>query len=217
MIAGLRTKLMLERFVSRGAVVAVEGAAGGSGAAERKLVGELRRSVILFSDIRNFTAYAETVPPDRVVALLNRYLQAQADVVEKYGGDIDKFVGDELMAVFVAERAEERAVLAALEMIEAVDRVRQPGEALQIGVGVSSGDVIHGPIGAQRRMDFTVIGDVVNTGSRLCAAAAGGEVIVAASVRAGCADCAGLQFTPLAPLILKGKREPFPVFRATRR
>jgi adenylate cyclase len=102
-------------------------------------------------------------------------------------------------------------------MIEAVDGVRQPGEDLQIGVGVSSGDVIFGPIGAQRRMDFTVVGDVVNTGARLCAAAAGGEVIVAASVRVACADSTEVDFTPLAPLSLKGKREPFPVFRATRR
>jgi adenylate cyclase len=66
-------------------------------------------------------------------------------------------------------------------------------------------------------MDFTVIGDVVNTGSRLCAAAAGREVIVAASIRAACADSAAIDFIPLAPLTLKGKSEPFPVFRATRR
>jgi HAMP domain-containing protein len=146
MIHGLRTKLVLERFVSKGAAVVAEGAAG-SGAVE-KMAGERRRAVILFSDIRSFTAYCETVPPEQVVDLLNRFLQAQSDVVEKYRGDIDKFVGDELMAVFVAERAEERAVLAAIEMIEAVDGVRQPGENLQIGVGVSSGDVIYGPMGA---------------------------------------------------------------------
>jgi class 3 adenylate cyclase len=215
MIRGLRTKLILERFVSKGAAIVAEGVAG-RGAAE-KMAGERRGAAILFSDIRGFTPYCETVPPEQVVDLLNRFLQAQADVVEKYRGDIDKFVGDELMAVFVAERAEERAVLAATEMIEAVDRVRRPGEDLQIGLGVSSGDVIYGPIGAQQRMDFTVIGDVVNTGARLCAAAAGREVIVAASVRAACADSATLAFAPLAPLTLKGKSEPFPVFRATRR
>src|SRR5204862_3415814 len=168
MIHGLRTKLILQRFVSKGAALVAEVAGGGTA---EKIAGERRGAVILFSDIRSFTAYSETVPPERVVDLLNRFLQAQSDVVEKYGGDIDKFVGDELMAVFVAERAEERAVLAAIEMIEAVDRVREPGENLQIGVGVSSGDVIYGPIGALRRMDFTVIGDVVNTGASLCAAA----------------------------------------------
>jgi len=215
MIHGLRTKLILERFVSKGAALVAKGAAGS--AALEQMAGERRRAVILFSDIRSFTAYAETVPPERVVDLLNRFLQAQSDVVEKYGGDVDKFVGDEVMAVFVAEQAAERAVLAAIEMIEAVDGVRQPGEDLQIGVGVSSGDVIFGPIGAQRRMDFTVVGDVVNTGARLCAAAAGREVIVAASVRVACADSTVLDFTSLAPLSLKGKREPFPVFRATRR
>jgi class 3 adenylate cyclase len=214
MIRGLRTKLILERFVSRGAAEVAEVAAGRS--ATEKMAGERRGAVILFSDIRNFTAYCETVPPERVVDLLNRFLEAQAEVVEAHGGDIDKFVGDELMAVFVGARAEERAVRAAVELSEAIDRIRQPGETLQIGVGVSSGDVIYGPMGAQRRMDFTVIGDVVNTGARLCAAAAGREVIVAASVRAACGDSAGLHFTPLPPLVLKGKRDPFPVFRASR-
>ena len=100
--------------------------------------------------------------------LLNRFLQAQSDVVEKYGGDIDKFVGDQLMAVFVAEQAAERAVLAAIEMIEAVDGVRQPGEESPNRCGCLRQATWSSVRSArQRRVDFTVVGDVVNTGARL--------------------------------------------------
>lgn len=149
--------------------------------------------------------------------MLNRFLQAQADVVERHGGDIDKYVGDEVMAVFHGEDGAARAVRAALEMVAAVESARLHGEVLAVGCGISTGEVVHGPIGSAARMDFTVIGDVVNTGARLCSAARGSEVIVSVAVRDAVGELPDIELVALEPLQLKGKREPFAVFRAVRR
>jgi adenylate cyclase len=215
MIVGLRTELEMRRFVSKGTAKAARGAAGAP--LENVAPTQTRRaSTVLFTDIRGFTAYSETVAPERVVAMLNRLLQAQADVVERYGGDIDKYVGDELMAVFEGDDADARAVRCAIEMIEAVDQQRTEGEPMRVGVGISRGDVVHGPIGSRNRQDFTVIGDVVNIGARLCSAAGGGEVIVSDAVRVACEPISDIAFDHSDPLTLKGKREPFTVFRARR-
>ena len=180
MVHQLQAKTHLEKFVSRGAVAAADAA----GMRQISRAGERRAATVLFSDIRGFTAYAERVAPEIVVEMLNRLLQAQADVVTNFGGDIDKFVGDELMAVFHGPNAEARAVLCATRMIDAVVRARREGESLAVGIGISTGEVVHGAIGHEDRMDFTVIGDVVNTGARLCSAAAGNEILVTEPVRA---------------------------------
>jgi class 3 adenylate cyclase len=213
MVHQLQAKMHLEKFVSRGAVAAAD--AAGS----RQIVrsGERRAATVLFSDIRGFTAYAERVAPEVVVEMLNRLLQAQADVVGNFGGDIDKFVGDELMAVFHGAHAEARAVLCATRMIEAVERARRAGETLSVGVGISMGEVVHGAIGHEDRMDFTVIGDVVNTGARLCAAAAGTEILVTESVFAAVGQLEEIVFEAAEPMSVKGKREPLRVYRARRR
>jgi class 3 adenylate cyclase len=215
MVHGLRTKIVLERFVSRGAAEAAHGAARGK---QRELTGNgVRRLMsVLFSDVRGFTAYSESVPAETVVEMLNRMLEAQAEVVEANGGDIDKYVGDQLMAVFTGGGAVERAVTCAVELVEAVERARRPGETLAIGAGVMTGEVIYGPIGSRSRMDFTVIGDVVNVGARLCSAAAPGQVLVGAAVHEACGETPGIVFEELLPIAGKGKREPLRVFAARR-
>jgi class 3 adenylate cyclase len=213
MVLQLQAKLHLEKFVSRGAVAAADAA----GMRELLRGGERRTVTVLFSDIRGFTSYAERVAPEIVVEMLNRLLQAQADVVGNFGGDIDKFVGDELMAVFQGANAEARAVLCATRMVDAVHRARREGESLSVGVGISCGDVVYGPIGHEDRMDYTVIGDVVNTGARLCSAAAGDEIIVTETVRAAIGDLQDIAFDTAPPLAVKGKREPLRIYRAWRR
>jgi adenylate cyclase len=210
MVRGLRAKIHLEKFVSKGA----SAAAADAGLEEISRTGERRPVTVLFSDIRGFTAYSENVDPEEVVAMLNRLLQAQAEVVTKHGGDIDKFVGDELMAVFQGEDACERAVLCAAEMIQAVHDVRKT--ELSVGVGISTGDVVYGAIGHEKRMDFTVIGDVVNTGARLCSAASGDEVVVTEAVRDQCGDLDDLEFREGEPLNVKGKRDSLRVFLVDR-
>lgn len=213
MVHGLRAKMQLEKFVSRGAAQAAEGA----GLRSIMRTGERRAATVLFSDIRGFTSYSERVAPEVVVEMLNRLLRAQAEIVVELGGDIDKYVGDELMAVFVGDDAPARAVRCAVRMLDAVARVRRDGEELAVGIGISCGDVIHGAIGHEARMDFTVIGDVVNTGARLCSAAAPGQILVTTAVRDAAGELDGIAFEAGEPLALKGKREPLPVFVAASR
>jgi adenylate cyclase len=211
MVRGLRTKLQLQKLVSRGAVAAAEGA-GELGISRE---GVRRDATILFSDIRGFTGFSEDQDAETVVAMLNRFLRAQADVVRKFDGDIDKFVGDELMALFHGTGAEERAVRCALEMIEAVNEVRN--HDLSVGVGISCGQVVHGAVGHEDRLDFTVIGDAVNTGARLCAVAAGEQVLVTEAVREACGELEDIELVELDPRELKGKKQRVRVFEARRR
>jgi adenylate cyclase len=85
-----------------------------------------------------------------------------------------------------------------------------------VGIGISSGDVVYGAIGHEERMDFTVIGDVVNTGSRLCSAAARDEILISAAVREAAGDIEGVRVQSVQPLALKGKREPLQIFKVDR-
>jgi class 3 adenylate cyclase len=205
MVSGLRAKSQLEKFVSRGAAHAAE-VAGLRGVARR---GERRAAAVLFSDIRGFTTFSETVSPEAVVEMLNRVLDAQARVVVQHGGDIDKFVGDALMAVFQGERAVWRAVESAVAMVGAVRDARVAGEQFAVGIGVAWGEVIYGAMGSEERMDFTVIGDVVNTGARLCSAADADEVLVTETVARACAGALPtVELVEHEPLQVKGKREP---------
>ncbi len=211
MVSGLRAKSQLEKFVSRGAARAAE-VADHRGVSR---LGERRAAAILFSDIRGFTTFSETVSPEAVVEMLNRVLDAQARVVVAHGGDIDKFVGDALMAVFQGAGAEKRAVTCAVEMVSAVHQARTAGESFAVGIGVACGEVVYGAMGSEARMDFTVIGDVVNTGARLCSAADADEVLVTDAVVRSCAGALpAIELAGHEPLQVKGKREPLVVFAA---
>lgn len=211
MISGLRQKLALTRFVSKETVRSVNQA---DGAIARG--GERRYIAVLFSDVRGFTAFSELHEPEQVVEMLNRVLHAQAEVVVHYGGDIDKFVGDELMARFDGPDCELRATRCAVELIGAVRAVqmrrRVAGSALTIGVGVNAGEVVLGAVGAETRMDFTAIGDEVNLAARLCSAAAPEQVLVPQSIRDAIGDPEDLELRPLPPILVKGKKDPIPLF-----
>jgi adenylate cyclase len=209
MVRGLRAKMHLEKFVSKGAAAA----AASAGLRPISRTGERRAATVLFSDIRGFTAYSERVEPEIVVDMLNRLLRAQTEVVVAYGGDVDKYVGDELMAVFTGNDSARRAVLCAVHMHTAVRKVRRQGETLGVGIGISCGEVIYGAIGHEERMDFTVIGDVVNTGARLCSVADQDTILISKAVRESAGAIEGVRFDTEEPLSLKGKREPLPVFR----
>ncbi|HAB16527.1 MAG TPA: hypothetical protein DCE44_08760, partial [Verrucomicrobiales bacterium] len=149
--------------------------------------GERSDVSILFSDIRGFTQLAAGMDADEVVELLNQYFPALADAVFQHDGALDKFVGDAVLAVFGSPIADpqhrEKAVRAALAMQAAVKTVNQRRSArgevtCEIGIGVHCGEVIHGFIGANERLDYTVIGDAVNRASRFCSGAAAGEVLI---------------------------------------
>ena len=194
------------------------------------LSGERREVTVLFADLRNFTTLAERLTPEHTVAVLNHVLGALSDAVLTCGGTLDKFLGDGLMAVFGAPVAREgdagRALQAARMMVAAVERLNaQPPEALaqgltgdeplpalQLGVGLNTGQVVVGTVGSALRTDYTCIGDAVNVASRLCALAAPGEVLVGARTRELGEGSA--RFEPLAPVLLKGRTQPVPLYRA---
>jgi len=156
-----------------------------------KLGGERRKITVLFADIRGFTTMTEKMRPEDVVDLLNTYLSGLTDVVFKYEGTLDKYIGDCVMAVFGAPIAHyndtERAVISAIEMQKYVDelnreRQEEGFERVEIGVGINTGYVISGNMGSVDRMDYTVIGDVVNTASRLEGFAGRGQIVVTKEV-----------------------------------
>lgn len=184
------------------------------------LTGEKRVVTVLFADIRNFTGFAETQPPEEVMARLNDVLGRLADVVLAWGGTLDKFLGDGLMAVWGApvrhDDDVQASVSAALQMMAEV-RERNAGrpaaERLELGLGLNTGPVIAGSIGSTRRTEYTCIGDTVNVASRLCALAGPGEILVGG----GTAEVLR-RFGPLeelAPVRVKGRTAPVPLFKVT--
>jgi class 3 adenylate cyclase/HAMP domain-containing protein len=143
---------------------------------EAMLVGENRELAVLFSDIRSFTSISETMKPDDLVNSLNRYFSSMVDIIMSHNGVIDKYIGDAIMAFFGAPvRRDDDAISsikAALDMIEALDHFNEQQRGLgkpefKIGIGINYGIVTVGNIGCDKKMDYTVIGDMVNLASRL--------------------------------------------------
>jgi len=138
--------------------------------------GERREVTVLFSDIRGYTTLTENLEADKVVELLNAYFETMVEAVFNWEGTLDKFIGDALMAVFGAPLPLQNhawaAVQSALDMRQRLaafnaDRIRQQQPKIQIGIGISSGEVVSGNIGSHRKMEYTVIGDGVNLSARL--------------------------------------------------
>jgi adenylate cyclase len=143
-----------------------------------RLGGVRRRATVLFADLRGFTAFAETLPPDRVIGVLNTYLESMSDAILDNGGTLVAYMGDGIMAVFGAplEQADhaDRAVAAAREMAgERLARFNAwlgeegHADAFAMGIGLNSGDVMSGNVGSSRRLEYTAIGDTTNTAARL--------------------------------------------------
>ena len=182
--------------------------------------GERRPLAILFSDIRGFTALAENLSPEAVAMLLNQYFSEMVEIVFEHGGTLDKFIGDGLLALWGAPTAHpddaDRAVRAAIAMQRALATLntRWHAEArptLSIGIGISYGGVFVGNIGSHRRLEYSVLGDTVNTAARLCAQAGEHEILVTAPLGQALKEPRRLQ--KLDPLRVKGKDEPVVVYR----
>ncbi len=214
MIKGLLERFQLEKFVSSETLSAVvESGEGGV-----RLGGERRHVTVFFSDIRGFTAFSEKVDPEVVVDMLNVYLRHQADIVRRYQGDIDKFVGDELVAVFQGDQMLENTLLCALEIQDKMASLlkERPEWNLAVGIGINTGEVIMGAMGSEERMDFTILGDHVNLGARLCSSAGPGQILVSEHVYEHIDHLDGVQFNRLTPIEVKGKAEPVRTYEAVR-
>jgi len=161
-----------------------------SGGVEIKLGGTEKEITVLFVDIRGFTAFSESNPPEKVVSMVNRYLALTSRSIQEQEGTLDKYIGDATMAVFNAPNDlpdhAMRAVRAAWAMKEgAVDLhdeiIRDYGVDLQFGIGINTGIAVVGNMGSDFRMDYTAIGDTVNTAARLESNAEKGQVILSDS------------------------------------
>ena len=181
--------------------------------------GEARQTTILFSDIRGFTSMSEDESPQIIVDMLNEYFELMVDVVFKYEGTLDKFVGDEIMALFGAPVGHsddpKRAVRTALEMMEVlgqlnVERRGRGDPEIKIGIGINSGDCVAGYLGSSKALEYTVIGDTVNTGARLCSVAKAGEVIISHNTFQHLGD--GFECIELPPVQVKGKAQPLRIY-----
>ncbi len=195
-------------------------------------VGEKRDVAILFSDIRSFTSISEHNKPETIVAFLNRYFTVMCTVIKKYGGTVDKFIGDAIMALFGAPVSYEdnarRAVAAAYEMREALetvaleDLVMPEGMKFNIGIGIHYGDVIVGSIGSNDKTDYSVIGDNVNLASRMegLTKTYGSMILVTDAVKndiyktSNNEDC--FEFRYLDDVKVKGKEKAVPIYSIDR-
>jgi adenylate cyclase len=182
--------------------------------------GERRPTTVLFSDIRGFTAIAESMGPDAIAQFLSEYFTEMVEVIFEHGGTLDKFIGDAIMALWGAPIAHvddpDRALRAALAMQRAIGRLNQRWASqgrpeIGVGIGINHGEVFAGNIGSHRRLEYTVLGDAVNVAARLCAEAGPGEILVSEQFLGVVRDQVSCDYLP--ELALKGKAQVTQVYR----
>lgn len=190
---------------------------------EVKLGGERRDIAVLFVDIRGFTTMSEKLLPEQVVEILNEYLDLTSRAIFKNEGTLDKFIGDATMAVFNApvdlEDYVYKAVCAAADMVKEARELEKKleerfGSSVQFGIGINCGPAIVGNIGSERRMDYTAIGDTVNTAARLESTAGRGEILISQAVYEVVKD--RIEAEPVGELSLKGKLQKIQTYRLNR-
>jgi adenylate cyclase len=182
--------------------------------------GQSRQASVFFSDIRGFTPMSEKRSARQIVDMLNEYFELMVEVIFKYEGTLDKFVGDEIMALFGAPVAHPddafRSVKVAVEQMQALerwnqDRIADNQDPIRIGIGINTGEVVAGYLGSSKALEYTVIGDVVNTASRLCSAAQAGQILISTSTY----ELVGKHFDceRMPAVQLKGKSQSMQIYR----
>ena len=180
MLGGLREHFALLKYVPRH-TRAVIAEALRSGRGEEVYLAQKRYLAVFFSDIRGFTAMSDRLAPDRIIEMLNIYLRKEAEIIERHSGSIDKFIGDAVMAVFEGPSGFLNAALAAIEIQQTLRRLNAQKAfemPVEVGIGIAGGEVVLGSIGYEDRMEFAVIGRMVNLASRLTSVAERSEIIV---------------------------------------
>lgn len=187
---------------------------------EVELGGEERVVTVLFADIRHFTELTEKIAPSEVIKTLNQYMTLLSKVIDEHRGVIDKYVGDQVMALFgaplSAENSATQAVVCALEMIRKVEEYNQhhgKSLAFSIGIGIHTGNVVAGNMGAQSRMNYTVLGANVNLAARLCSKASEMQVLVSKETLDAEQVHTVVDSKELDPVELKGFSKPVPVYQ----
>jgi len=206
MIVSLAEKLALLPYVSRFTAEAVRRSRQDS----KWLAGMEHEVMVLFADLRGFTKWCETREAGFLVRELNRLLAVQADAVVSAGGDVDKFIGDAVMAVFLGrESSADKVFECACELVSAIRReVESHGWPLALGVGIHCGTAVVGSIGSDTRRDFTAIGHTVNLASRLCDRAEKWQILVSREFYDLLGVATQTLFQPTAPMALKHVSQP---------
>jgi len=188
-----------------------------------RLPSEKRPVVVFFSDIRGFTPMSETMSPDEIAKLLTEYFTEMVDKVFEHGGTLDKFMGDAIMALWGAPIAHaddaDRAVECALAQLTELEKLntkwkREGRTEVQIGIAINFGEVFAGNIGSDRRLEYTVIGDAVNTAYRLCGKAGPNEILISEPFYQQLKKKPPVE--TLESIQVKGKTKKIPVYRVKR-
>jgi len=188
-----------------------------------QLGGRKRPVFIFFSDIRGFTPMSEAMGPDEIARLLTEYFTEMVEIVFEHSGTLDKFMGDAMMALWGAPIAHEddadRVMQCALDQLAALEKLNakwkdEGRRELGIGIGINFGEVFAGNIGSDRRLEYTVIGDAVNTAKRLCDTAGANEILISEPFYKQLKQPPKVD--PLEPIRVKGKSKKVPVYRVKR-
>jgi len=189
------------------------------------LGGDKKEATIFFADIRGYTSFSEGKDPEHVVNILNEYFSEAVEIIIKYGGFIDKFIGDCIMAAWgiPLQTEEEDAKLAVSCALEIQNAIKNPkrkffrGEAsnLKIGIGMHTGPLVAGNLGSSRRLDYTVIGDTVNIASRLEGVAGPGEIIITEKTKSYLNN--EFKVKSLQPVKVKGKDKPLKIYKVIKK
>lgn len=182
-----------------------------------QLGGERAKITTLFADIRGFTSFSESLAPEQLVSILNLYLAAAADAVLAQEGTLDKFMGDAVMAIFNAPISQEdhtlRAVRAAIGIRDALQKIHSelpPDFQLGFGIGIHYGEAVLGLVGTEKRIDYTAIGDSVNTAKRIQENAAEGQILITKDAYKYVKEF--IRANPVEPIRAKGKKELIEAF-----
>jgi adenylate cyclase len=188
-----------------------------------RLGGVNQEVTVMFADIRGFTTMSETMEPARVVEILNEYFTRVTDVIFDNGGTLDKYIGDAVMAVFGAPISKGNDAAAAVNSAMQIQRLlielnrdaaARNWPELRVGIGINTGNAIAGNIGSPRRLDYTVVGDAVNTAQRLMSNAVGGQILISESTAKKLGKTGKtIDLERLPELKVKGRSEAVPVFR----
>ena len=210
MTVALKERLLMSRYISDSTFEQIKDVTK-----EVNLGGTKEDLCIFFSDIRGFTSFSEKNDASEVVSYLNHLLDLQVDIIRRFSGDIDKFVGDEVMAIFRGNNKEINAINAAIEIqkkMQDLCKVDAIYRNLCVGIGINSGEVVTGNIGSKNRMDFTVIGDAVNTGARLCSNAQAFDIIISEATKKNIPK-KQFEYSESFSLDLKNKRKKLKLFK----
>ena len=176
-----------------------------------KLGGEKKEATFLFTDVRGFTSLSERLQPEQVTELMNQALTIQSNAVQQYGGMVDKYIGDAMMAIFNAPidlpDHQNQAILAALKIQEDMQATNIP---LKIGIGVNTGEAVIGNMGSDTRFDYSAIGDCVNTAARLESATkdVGVDILIGENTAKNC----DFELKSLRPIKVKGKSKYLKIY-----